>query len=193
MEINQDMDKENYSLESSKLVTSNIAPIFHVLSNEQQILQRTDQKAFTMLSILGVFMVFFIVHFLKIQLDWFKFILVIIYFISAFLAIINLVLVIVPRMIKSEPQELNPTYFGGISQFENQEQYSSHFREVFTNDDKTFTMFANQVFALGKINAYKNHAIKRSILFFAIAIISELFIIIAMAWGRAGPYLFPGG
>ena len=69
MEINQDMDKENYSLESSKLVTSNVAPIFHVLSNEQQILQRTDQKAFTMLSILGVFMVFFIVHFLKIQLD----------------------------------------------------------------------------------------------------------------------------
>ena len=187
------MDKENYSLESSKLVTSNIAPIFHVLSNEQQILQRTDQKAFTMLSILGVFMVFFIVHFLKIQLDWFKFILVIIYFISAFLAIINLVLVIVPRMIKSEPQELNPTYFGGISQFENQEQYGSHFREVFSNDDKTFTLFANQVFALGKINAYKNHAIKRSILFFAIAIISELFIIIAMAWGRAGPYLFPGG
>jgi len=64
---------------------------------------------------------------------------------------------------------------------------------VFSNDDKTFTMFANQVFALGKINAYKNYAIKRSILFFAIAIISELLIIIAMAWGRAGPYLFPGG
>ena len=187
------MNKENYSLESSKLVTSNIAPIFHVLSNEQQILQRTDQKAFTMLSILGVFMVFFIVHFLKIQLDWFKFIMVVIYFISAFLAIINLVLVIVPKVKKREPQELNPTYFGGISQFENQEEYSSHFREVFSNDDKTFTLFANQVFALGRINAYKNHAIKRSILFFIIAIISELFIIMAMAWGRAGPYLFPGG
>ena len=118
---------------------------------------------------------------------------VVIYFISAFLAIINLVLVIVPKVKKREPQELNPTYFGGISQFENQEEYSSHFREVFTNDDKTFTMFANQVFALGRINAYKNHAIKRSILFFIIAIISELFIIMAMAWGRAGPYLFPGG
>ena len=118
---------------------------------------------------------------------------VVIYFISAFLAIINLVLVIVPKVKKREPQELNPTYFGGISQFENQEEYSSHFREVFTNDDKTFTMFANQVFALGRINAYKNHAIKRSILFFIIAIISELIIIMAMAWGRAGPYLFPGG
>ncbi len=111
MDINQGMDNEMDSSQSSKLVTSNIAPIFHVLSNEQQILQRTDQKAFTMLSILGVFMVFFIVHFLKIQLDWFKFIMVIIYFISAFLAIINLVLVIAPRVKKGEPQELNPIFF----------------------------------------------------------------------------------
>jgi len=33
--------------------------LLQVLSGEQQILQRTDQKAFTLLSILGVFMVFF--------------------------------------------------------------------------------------------------------------------------------------
>ena len=64
----------------------NFSTLFKVLSSEQQILQRTDQKAFTMLSILGVFMVFFIVHFLKVQLDWFKFVMVIIYFIAALIA-----------------------------------------------------------------------------------------------------------
>ena len=42
--------------------------LLQVLAGEQQIIQRTDQKAFTLLSILGVFMVFFIVHFPKIQL-----------------------------------------------------------------------------------------------------------------------------
>ena len=41
--------------------------LIQVLSGEQQVIQRTDQKAFTLLSVLGVFMVFFIVHFPKIQ------------------------------------------------------------------------------------------------------------------------------
>ena len=35
--------------------------LLQVLAGEQQVIQRTDQKAFTLLSILGVFMVFFIV------------------------------------------------------------------------------------------------------------------------------------
>ena len=39
---------------------NNFKALFQVLSSEQQILMRTDQKAFTLLSILGVFMIFFI-------------------------------------------------------------------------------------------------------------------------------------
>lgn len=186
----------------SELVRSNIAPIFHILSSEQQIIQRTDQKAFTLLSILGVFMVFFIVHFLKIQLGWFSFVMVIVYFISAFLAIIHLVLVIMPRLRKSSgiPGEddkirflTNPTYFGGISQFKNEEEYSKIFKEVFSDNEQTYQMFANQVYALGQINASKNKDLKKAILFFSAAIVSELLIIMSMAWSRALPFLFPAG
>lgn len=61
----------------------NISALLQVLNSEQQITGMTDQKAFTMLSILGVFMVFFIVHFLKLQMNWFIFTMVIIYFGSA--------------------------------------------------------------------------------------------------------------
>ena len=50
---------------ASKHVRSNIAPILFIIQSEQLILQRTDQKAFTLMSLLGVFMVFFIVHFPK--------------------------------------------------------------------------------------------------------------------------------
>ena len=179
----------------SQLVKSNIAPIFHVLSNEQQIMQRTDQKAFTMLSILGVFMVFFIIHFLKININWFNVAMVVSYFISAFFAIINLVLVIVPRIKSDKNGEMdiadNPTYFGGISKFKSPIEYANHFENVFNRDGKIFEMFSHQVYALGKINSYKNNALKRAILFFAIAIISELLIIMSMAWARALPYLFP--
>lgn len=174
---------------------NNIAPLFKILTSEQQILQRTDQKAFTLLSILGVFMVFFIVHFLKLQIDWFKLIMVIIYFSSAMVAIINLLLVIVPRVrmdtFQDKSPEINVTFFGGISQFSNPSEFADYLEKVSNDNAKTYNMFANQVFALGKINAYKNRALKRAIVFFATAIISELLIIMSMAWAKAYPYLFP--
>ena len=86
------------------MIDKDFTALFHVLSSEQQILQRTDQKAFTILSILGVFMVFFIVHFTKMEINWFIFIMTIIYFLSALMTIIQLVLVIVPRVRKRQVQ-----------------------------------------------------------------------------------------
>lgn len=178
-----------------KITEKKIAPLFKILSSEQLILQRTDQKAFTLLSILGVFMVFFIVHFLKLQIDWFKLIMVIIYFSSAMIAIINLLLVIVPRVrmdtFEDKSTEINVTFFGGISQFNNPSEFADYLEKVTTDEEKTYNMFANQLFALGKINAYKNKSLKRAIIFFATAIISELLIIMSMAWAKAYPYLFP--
>jgi len=191
---NMTENKENNFHDS--MVRSNIAPIFHILQSEQQILMRTDQKAFTLLSILGVFMVFFIIHFLKIQMDWLRFILVIVYFIAAFMAIVYLVLVIVPRVrtakVKEDNPEINATFFGGISQFSTADEYANYLLEIAVDETKTYNMFASQVFALGKINNYKNKNLKQAILFFALAIMSELFIIMSMAWGRALPFLFPG-
>ncbi len=174
----------------------NFDALFHVLSSEQQIIMRTDQKAFTLMSILGVFMVFFIIHFLKIQINWVTVTLVLIYFIAALVSIINLVLVIVPRIRDDHPvddtPEVNATFFGGISQFESSKEYARYLKQVAEDDDKMYTMFSNQVFALGKINKYKNAALKNAILYFAIAIISELLIIMWMAWSRALPFLIPG-
>ena len=175
--------------------SNNFKALFQVLSSEQQILMRTDQKAFTLLSVLGVFMIFFVVHFLKIQINWFTFILVFVYFLAAFMAIVYLVLVIVPRVrsdeIKEDNSEINATFFGGISQFSSAEEYASYLSEISEDETKTYNMFATQVFTLGKINSYKNKALKNAIIFFAIAIMSELFIIMSMAWGRALPFLFP--
>jgi hypothetical protein len=177
------------------MIDKDFTALFHVLSSEQQILQRTDQKAFTILSILGVFMVFFIIHFIKVQLDWFKFVMVIIYFLSALMTIIQLVLVIVPRVRKdkfnTKKRPENPTFFAGIAKFSTPESYAAHLRKVSGKPEKMYEMFATQVFSLGKINQYKNIALKRAILFFVIAILSELMIIMSMAWARALPYLFP--
>ena len=177
--------------------------LLQVLSGEQQVIQRTDQKAFTLLSILGVFMVFFIVHFPKIQMSALIFFLMMIYFTAALGTIYYLVRVIVPRVRKhktkiedkdiEKDEVINPTFFTGISQFKSPEEYALYLKSIAKDDDQLYQMFASQVFALGKINLMKNNNIRMSTFFFIAALLSELLIIISMAYARAMPFLFPNG
>ena len=73
-------------------------------------------------------MVFFIVHFPKIQINYLSGIMVFVYFITATLGLINLMLVIVPRirndMGHDDLPEINATFFGGIIQFQNPVEYA---------------------------------------------------------------------
>ena len=175
---------------SSRNVRSNVAPIFQILQSEQLILQRTDQKAFTLMSLLAAFMVFFIVHFPKVmgngEINFLTAIMVLIYFINATLGLINLMLVIVPRirndMSHEDLPDVNATFFGGIVKFNNPIEYASYLAEMTEDNDNTFKMFSAQLYALGHINAYKNKHMRRAIIFFGGAIFSELIIIMAFAW-----------
>ncbi len=177
--------------------------LLQVLAGEQQIIQRTDQKAFTLLSILGVFMVFFIVHFPKIQMNTLIFVLMMVYFTAAMGTIYFLVRVIVPRIQKRKVKTLdkdvekdeviNPTFFAGISQFKSPEEYAFYLKSIAKDDEQLYQMFASQVFSLGNINLVKNENIRQSVFFFITALISELLIIMSMAYARALPFLFPNG
>jgi len=175
---------------SSRNVRSNVAPIFQILQSEQLILQRTDQKAFTLMSLLAAFMVFFIVHFPKVmgngEINVLTAIMVLIYFINATFGLINLMLVIVPRirndMSHEDLPDINATFFGGIIQFNNPVEYATYLAEMTEDNNNTFKMFSAQLYALGHINAYKNKHMRRAIIFFGGAIFSELIIIMAFAW-----------
>ena len=198
--------------------------LLQVLAGEQQVIQRTDQKAFTLLSILGVFMVFFIVHFPKIQMNFFIFLMMMVYFTSAMGTIYYLVRVIVPRIRKRKKPELdgdleltfidkmtnwisnykihndyediekdeviNPTFFAGISRFKSSSEYAVYLKSIAENEDGLYKMFASQVFALGNINQLKNENIRLALYFFISALLSELLIIMSMAYSRALPYLY---
>ena len=198
--------------------------LLQVLAGEQQVIQRTDQKAFTLLSILGVFMVFFIVHFPKIQMNFFIFLMMMVYFTSAMGTIYYLVRVIVPRIRKRKKPEqnqdleltfigkmtnwiskykiqndyediekdevINPTFFAGISRFKSSSEYAVYLKSIAENEDGLYKMFASQVFALGNINQLKNENIRLALYFFISALLSELLIIMSMAYSRALPYLF---
>ena len=169
----------------------NFSTLFQILGNENQILMRTDQKAFTLLSILGVFMVFFIVHFLKVQMTWFIFLFVMVYFVAALISIINLILVIVPRVRteKTQEEESNPLFFAGISQYKSASGYARHLRSIAQDREQTTNLFAKQVYSLGMINTYKYKHLRNAITAFIIAISAELSIIMAMAWARSLPFL----
>jgi len=168
-----------------------LSTLFQILGNENQILMRTDQKAFTLLSILGVFMVFFIVHFLKVQMTWFIFLFVMVYFVAALISIINLILVIVPRVRteKAQEEESNPLFFAGISQYKSAGGYARHLRSIAQDREQTTNLFAKQVYSLGMINTYKYKHLRNAITAFIIAISAELSIIMAMAWARSLPFL----
>ena len=113
-------------------------------------------------------------------------IMVIVYFINAAFGLINLMLVIVPRirndMSHKDLPDINATFFGGIIKFNDPLEYASYLAKMTKDNDNTFKMFSAQLFALGHINAYKNKHMRRAILFFGAAIFSELIIIMAYAW-----------
>lgn len=168
--------------------------LFKVLDSEQQIITRTDQKAFTMLSLMGVFMVFFLVHFPKIQINWFNFIMLILYLVTALLALIQLIIVINPNIKRTDDKEdlpeINATYFKGIVSFKSAAEYGKYLRKIMTNETRSYTMFANQVYSVATINNYKHGHMQKAIRFFAVAIISELLIVMSVAYTRSIPFLF---
>ena len=173
--------------------------LLQILSGEQTIIQRTDQKAFTLLSILGAFMVFFIVHFTKMQLDMVIFSLIMIYFPAAMGTIYFLVRVLIPRVrgakeLNDNPDEeqtedINPTFFAGISQFNTPNEYAKYLKSMANDEKKLYKMFSAQVFSLGLINQRKNNSLRKSMVFFVTALTSELLIIMYLAYLRAYSYL----
>ncbi|MFZ0391226.1 MAG: Pycsar system effector family protein [Calditrichia bacterium] len=159
--------------------------LFHILTSEQQILQRSDQKAFTLLSVLGVFMVFFIVHYTRIPKSFLVIFFVFLFFISALITILSMLLVISPRIKNvqisaSEKKLINPTFFGGIVQFKNSGEYAEHLNLFLDKPDAIYEAFADSIYSIGYINAYKSKYLRRGIIAFISAITLELIIIVAM-------------
>lgn len=147
-------------------------------------MSRTDQKAYTLLSILGVFMVFFIVYYRMLIINPFILVMLVPYFVSAFVTIFALIQVIQPRFSteplasREEPHTPDPTYFGGIVKFSDGDEYYEFIKDLKDNPEKGLIMLSRQVHSLGKINYRKNMALKRGILAFVITIAAELLMIL---------------
>lgn len=161
--------------------------LFHIVQGEQSILSRTDQKAYTLLSVLGVFMVFFIVYYRLLVVNYFIIGMLGIYFVAAFLTIWSLVRTILPRMHResksgTEAIPLDPTFFGGIRKFPTSEEYFAYLKELDDQEDEEFLLklLSRQIHALANINWSKNRYLRYGVYCFIIAIGAELLMILSI-------------
>lgn len=159
--------------------------LLQILASEQQILQRTDQKALGILSVLGVVLVFFIVHVTQIPQGPLTFSIICLYLITAITALIALLRVIVPRVFHTNftsaaGHRVNPAFFAGIAQFPSAEAYTKYLREILGDEAAVFDIFADSIYSLGRINAYKNRFLRIGMIAFIGAIFLELGVVIVV-------------
>lgn len=160
--------------------------LFHILESERSILSRTDQKAFTLLSILGVFMAFFIVYYRFLAFSYFIVVLIPIYFLVAFLTIYNLFRTIMPRFSRKETEDddedhaRDPTFFGGIRKFRTSAEYHTYMESIGADEERTARLISRQIHTLAIINWNKNIHLRRGMYFFITAIGTELMMILSL-------------
>jgi hypothetical protein len=160
--------------------------LFQILGSEQQILQRADQKAFTMLSLLGVFSVFFVIHYTKIPATVLTLSVIFLYFIAILASIYFLVMVVAPRVRDTEEKTIHedktivPTFFGGIIKYKSSDDYAKNLEAALDDPEFAYEVFAKSVYSIGRINAFKNKYLKYGIYSFVIAIGLEFIVIIAL-------------
>lgn len=163
-----------------------LANILRILDNENRLLERADQKAISMLSIIGVFMVFFIVYCRVIPINYITIAFITIYFLCALISIVNLIMAMRPRIRKDEPEEGcetdvpqgEPAFFTGICQFPNVNAYKKGLDIMMKDDESIIDIYIKQIYSVAMINAAKYKYVQRGIFLGIIALVIELITII---------------
>ncbi len=173
-------NKEKRTLSANMLLS-----VLRILEAENRLLERADQKAISLLSALGVFMVFFIVYYRLVPINVFTVILLSIYFIFALMAIITLIMTVRPRirLVEQETGETDkvaacePAFFVGICKFPTFSAYREALEDMIKDEVKTVDVYTRQVFGLARVNAEKYRNIRRAILLVIISLAAELTLV----------------
>jgi hypothetical protein len=176
--------------EASSTPPSRLLFVLRVLDAENRLLERADQKAISLLSALGVFMVFFIVWHRIVPINVFTVILLCIYFTVSLTAIISLILTVRPRirLVEEEPGDTDntaacePAFFVGICKFPTLSAYRQGLENMTKDEASAIDVYTRQIFGLARVNAAKYRNINRAVLLVIIALAAELALV---------AYLFP--
>jgi len=160
--------------------------ILKILDDQNHLSERADTKAISMLSMLGIFTVFFVAQLTNMTMNNFLIAVVVIYFVSVVVAILEIILAINPRTRydkktntpKSDAMPTaQPTFFEGICKFENAEEYKKGLNSVINSDEKMTDIYISQIYQVAQINKTKYTCVRRAVWFVVIALASQLSII----------------
>ena len=160
--------------------------LLRIFDNETRLLERADQKSISLLSILGVFMVFFIVYYRLIPVNPFTVALLSAYFLCDILAIVSLIMTVRPRIQRTEQkvtgdaddtQVCEPAFFAGICKFPNVSAYRQSLDDILRDETSIAEVYVRQIFSIAQVNAVKYRYLRRATLLVVIAITIELAII----------------
>jgi ABC-type Fe3+-siderophore transport system permease subunit len=179
------MAQSSHSREGSNTPGSRLLYVLRVLDTENRLLERADQKAISLLSALGVFMVFFIVYYRLIPINPFTVTLLSIYFVVALMAIVSFILTVRPRIHTVEeetkdtdkPAECEPAFFVGICKFPTLSAYRQALEAMIKDEASAIDVYTRQIFALARVNAAKYRNIQRAVLLVIIALAMELALV----------------
>jgi hypothetical protein len=179
------MAQTSPSRETSTTPATRLAFVLRVLDTENRLLERADQKAISLLSALGVFMVFFIVYHRVIPINLFTVILLSIYFAVSLVAIVSFILTVRPRIhvVEEESSDVNkvaecePAFFAGICKFPTLSAYRQAVQDMIKDEGSIIDVYTRQLFGLARVNAAKYRNIQRAVLMVIIALAVELALV----------------
>jgi hypothetical protein len=160
--------------------------LFRILDSETRLLERADQKATALLSMLGVFMVFFVVYWRVLPVNPILVAMVVIYLALALFAILRLIGVLRPRMQELSPEakkqdELagseDPTFFGGIIRFPNPRAYREYLTELADDPERLIAVYSRHIYNVSLLNQVKYRNVRQGSLLVILALAVELLII----------------
>jgi hypothetical protein len=159
--------------------------VLRVLDAENRLLERADQKAISLLSALGVFMVFFIAYYRVIPINVFTVIMLSIYFAVSLMAIVSFIMTVRPRirLVEEETGDTDkaaacePAFFVGICKFPTLSAYRQGLENMIKDEASAIDVYTRQIFGLARVNAAKYRNINRAVLLVIIALAVELSLV----------------
>jgi hypothetical protein len=162
-----------------------IVAIKRILDDQNNLGARADTKAVAFLTSLGLFVAFFITFLKDIAVNYFTIIILTLYFVSAVLAMYNIIMTISPRTRsngketgKCEPDPHKAAFFGDICRFQNIDEYKASLQEMLKDEQIIEDVYTRQIYEVSIVTSAKYRYAHRSVIWVLGAISAE-FILVA--------------
>jgi hypothetical protein len=167
-----------------------IVAIKRILDDQNNLSARADTKAVAFLTSLGLFAAFFIYFIKDIAVNYFTIVMLAIYFVSAVLAMYNIIMTINPRTRarnqetgKNNPDPFKAAFFADICRFKKVDDYKICLQEMLKDEQTIEEVYTRQIYEVSIVNSAKYKYAQRAV-YYVLAAISAEFILVAYVFAN---------